>query len=68
MGKLTLKYFGPVVWETMLPETYKDITDLEKFKTDIKEWISVNAGYVKHTLLGQVSLRFLGNPISEQLG
>ena len=41
MGKLTLRYFGPVVWETMLPESYKDITDLEKFKKDIKDWIPV---------------------------
>ena len=41
MGKLTLRYFGPVVWETMLPESYKGITDLEKFKNDIKDWIPV---------------------------
>ena len=39
MGKLSLRYFGPVVWETMLPEKYKAITVLEKFKTDIKEWV-----------------------------
>ena len=39
MGKLSLRYFGPVVWETMLPENYKRITLLEKFKGDIKEWV-----------------------------
>ena len=39
MGKLSLRYFGPVVWETMLPDKYKDITDLDKFKEDIKDWI-----------------------------
>ena len=39
MGKLSLRYFGPLVWETMLPEVYKDITELEKFKEDIKDWI-----------------------------
>ena len=39
MGKLTLRYFGPVVWETMLPEPFKDITDLEKFKKGIKDWV-----------------------------
>ena len=41
MGKLTLRYFGPVVWETMLPESFKGITDLEKFKKDIKDWIPI---------------------------
>ena len=41
MGKLSLRYFGPVVWETMLPESFKDITDLEKFKKDIKDWTPV---------------------------
>ena len=39
MGKLTLRYFGPVVWEIMLPEPYKEIPSLEKFKSDIKDWI-----------------------------
>ena len=39
MGKLSLRYFGPVVWETMLPDKYKAITDLYKFKEDIKDWI-----------------------------
>ena len=23
MGKLSLRYFGPIVWETMLPDKYK---------------------------------------------
>ena len=39
MGKLSLRYFGPVVWETMLPEVYKRINALEKFKDDIKKWV-----------------------------
>ena len=39
MGKLSLRYFGPVVWETMLPSVYKEITVLDKFKDDIKKWI-----------------------------
>ena len=39
MGKLSLRYFGPVVWETMLPDKYKSITVLDKFQEDIKEWI-----------------------------
>ena len=37
MGKLSLRYFGPVVWETMLPEVYKKIDVLAKFEDDIKE-------------------------------
>ena len=39
MGKLSLRYFGPVVWEIMLPEEYKRVTYLEKFKKDIKDWV-----------------------------
>ena len=39
MGKLSLRYFGPVVWETMLPEDYKNIDNLSKFENDIKGWI-----------------------------
>merc|ERR1712208_28778 len=39
MGKLSLRYFGPVVWETMLPDKYKSITVLDKFQEDIKTWI-----------------------------
>ena len=42
MGKLSLRYFGPVVWENMLPEKYKAITSLDKFKEEIKRWIPDN--------------------------
>ena len=35
MGKLSLRYFGPFVWETMLPEEYKNIDNLSKFENDI---------------------------------
>ena len=41
MGKLSLRYFGPVVWETMLPNAYKEIDKLEKFKEDIKKWVPI---------------------------
>ena len=41
MGKLSLRYFGPVVWETMLPSDYKEINTLGKFKEDIKKWIPI---------------------------
>ena len=39
MGKLSLRYFGPVVWETMLPNIFKEINVLEKFKEEIKKWV-----------------------------
>lgn len=39
MGKLSLRYFGPVVWETMLPEKFKNIDSLGKFENHIKGWI-----------------------------
>ena len=39
MGKLSLRYFGPVVWETMLPIEFKNITVLEKFKESVKKWV-----------------------------
>ena len=38
MGKLSLRYFGPLVWETMLPEAYKEIDRLDKFQEEIKKW------------------------------
>ena len=38
-GKLSLRYFGPVVWEIMLPDAYKEIKTLGKFKEDIKKWL-----------------------------
>ena len=34
MGKHSLRYFGPVVWENMLPEKYKEIVSLDKFKRE----------------------------------
>ena len=39
MGKLSLRYLRPVVWETMLPEKYKAVTLLEKSKADIEKWV-----------------------------
>ena len=48
------KSFGPVVWETMLPESYKNITELKKFEKDIKKWVPDNCkcrlckNYVPH--------------------
>ena len=42
MGKLSLRYFGAVVWERLLPERFKAITLIEKFKEEIKSWIPSN--------------------------
>ena len=42
MGKLSLRYFGAVVWERLLPEKFKAITLIEKFKEEIKSWIPLN--------------------------
>jgi DNA polymerase III epsilon subunit-like protein len=39
MGKQSLSYFGPVVWEIMLPNELKNITNFEKFKDSIKKWV-----------------------------
>jgi hypothetical protein len=42
VGRLSLRWFGPIVWETMLPESYKNITKLEKFENEIKKWVPNN--------------------------
>ena len=41
-GENSVRYFGPVVWDEMLPQRFKSIQTLEKFKSDIKEWVPVN--------------------------
>ena len=38
-GKKSLRYFGPVVWDDLLPEKYKSIQTLEKFQAEIADWI-----------------------------
>ena len=37
-GENTIRYFGPIVWDEMLPKEYKIIETLEKFKIAIKKW------------------------------
>ena len=39
MGKLSLRWFGPVVYDRMLPDKYKEIAELDKFKEAIKKWV-----------------------------
>ena len=41
-GKDSVRYFGPVVWDCMLPGNYKCIQTLENFKTEIKKWVPNN--------------------------
>ena len=41
-GENTLRYFGPIVWNEMLPSEYKTIDTLENFKTAIKKWSPEN--------------------------
>ena len=41
-GKESIRYFGPVVWDDMLPAKYKSIKKLKKFKEDIKKWTPTN--------------------------
>ena len=38
-GKNSIRYFGPIVWDEMLPDKFKKIVELEKFKNEIKKWI-----------------------------
>ena len=42
MGRLSLRWFGPVVWEKMLPNRFKGIILMEKFKEEIKKWVPEN--------------------------
>ena len=41
-GEHSLRSFGPIVWNTMLPEKYKVCTTLSEFKNSIKTWIPNN--------------------------
>ena len=42
MGEGSVRYLGPIVWNTMLPDSYKSITTLIKFKDEIKHWTPEN--------------------------
>ena len=41
-GENSLRNFGPIVWNTMLPEKNKDCSSLAEFKNSIKSWIPNN--------------------------
>ena len=51
-GKSSLCWFGPVVWERMLPEYFKSIQSLERFKEVIKIWIPKCACRLCKTYIG----------------
>ena len=38
-GKYSVRYFGPVVWNTMVPSNIKSNTTLEEFKNAIGKWV-----------------------------
>jgi hypothetical protein len=42
MGKNSIRYFGPIVWDDMLPKKFKSIQTLEKFKIEINKWVPTN--------------------------
>ena len=41
-GDRSLRVFGPIVWNTMLPEHLKSSVSLDALKVDIKSWIPDN--------------------------
>ena len=41
-GEQSLRSFGPIVWDTMIPEKLKKITNLVDFKEKISAWVSEN--------------------------
>ena len=41
-GEFSLRSFGPIVWNQMLPEELKECTELDKFKDEIKCWVPRN--------------------------
>ena len=41
-GEQSLRSFGPIVWNTMLPDNLKTCKSLGEFKNSIKSWIPKN--------------------------
>ena len=42
MGEASLRWFGPIVWNNMLPENLKTMSTLEEFKIEVKKWVPEN--------------------------
>ena len=41
-GEQSLRWFGPIVWDSMLPEKIKTLSNLEDFKKNICTWVPNN--------------------------
>ena len=41
-GEQSLRSFGPIVWDIMIPEEIKRISDFNDFKKNISEWVPEN--------------------------
>ena len=41
-GDRSLRSFGPIVWNTMLPDNLKECESLDEFKSSIKSWTPDN--------------------------
>ena len=42
MGDGSVRHFGPIVWDDMLPKELRSIENLEKFKDEVKKWVPHN--------------------------
>ena len=42
MGEQSLRWFGPIVWDVMLPEDLKRLTNLLDFKQKVQTWVPQN--------------------------
>ena len=42
MGKHSMQYFGPLVWNTMLPDKLKSSLNINIFKESVKAWVPEN--------------------------
>ena len=40
-GTKSLSFLGPKIWD-IIPDTYKDLPDLDRFKVALKKWRPVN--------------------------
>ena len=41
-GEHSIRYFGPLVWDTMVPERLKTISIYDEFKREITKWVPDN--------------------------
>ena len=41
-GEQSLRSFGPIVWDNMVPQSMKEIANIDDFKKCIKTWIPIN--------------------------